>query len=111
MHRGFCQMPNYRRLHTQGGTFFFTVVAYNRRHILLDEPIRLALRSAVAELRKTLPFRNDAWVLLPEHMHCIWTLPPNDDNYPLRWALIKQRVTRAYREVYGEARQLSSSRL
>lgn len=104
-------MPNYRRLHTQGGTFFFTVVAYNRRRILLGEPIRLALRSAVTEMRKTLPFRNEAWVLLPDHMHCIWTLPPNDDNYPLRWALIKQEVTRVYREVYGEAWQLSPSRL
>jgi putative transposase len=104
-------MPNYRRLHIQGGTFFFTVVIYNRRRILLDEPIRLALRSAVTETRKTMPFRSDAWVLLPDHMHCIWTLPPNDDNYPLRWALIKQEVTRAYRKVYGEAQQLSLSRL
>ncbi len=103
-------MPNYRRLRIQGGTFFFTVVTYRRQHILLDEPIRLALRSAVTKVRKTLPFHNDAWVLLPDHMHCIWTLPHNDNDYPLRWALIKQEVTRVYREACGEVGQLSLSR-
>jgi putative transposase len=53
-------MPNYRRLRSQGGTFFFTVVTYHRQRILLDEAIRLALRFALIETRKTMPFHNDA---------------------------------------------------
>ena len=104
-------MSHYRRLRSQGGTFFFTVVTYHRRRMLLDALLRLALRSAVSKTRKILPFRNDAWVLLPDHMHCLWTLPASDADYSLRWTLIKQEVTRISREVYGEHHQLSLLRL
>lgn len=77
-------MPEYRRHYHKGGSYFFTVVTHQRQKILLNEDMRLALRESISEIRKTLPFKVDAWVLLPDHLHCIWTLPEGDDNYSLR---------------------------
>ena len=87
-------MPRYIRADTGGGTYFFTVVAFARRPILCEAPFRTALRQAVTETRQTLPFTIDAWVLLPDHMHCIWTLPENDADFGKRWGLIKRLVSR-----------------
>lgn len=53
------------------------------------------LREAVRRTRAERPFRIDAWVLLPDHLHCVWTLPPGDCDYATRWRLIKARVSRA----------------
>jgi REP-associated tyrosine transposase len=103
-------MPNYRRVRAQGGTFFFTVVTYQRQNILINEPARQALRFAVNEIRRSLPFLVDAWVLLPDHLHCIWTLPEGDDNYSLRWLLIKQSVSRRCAVAYRDRLRLSQSR-
>ena len=86
-------MPNYRRSR-HGSTFFFTVVSRQRRPILCDAAFRKALREALMEIRIDRPFRIDAWVLLPDHLHCIWTLPPDDINYPARWGWIKKEVTK-----------------
>lgn len=82
-------MPNYRRAETQGGTFFFTVVTYRRRLLFDHAEARQILREAVQEVRKRHPFTIDAWVVLPDHMHCIWTLPPDYANFSLRWNRIK----------------------
>ena len=79
-------MSDYRRSRARGGTFFFTVVTYQRKPLLLDAPVRHALRLAINETRKRLPFDINAWVLLPEHLHCLWTLPDADDNYSWRWS-------------------------
>jgi putative transposase len=62
-------MPRYRRADVPGATYFFTVVTYRRRPILCDEPVRAALRAAVAAVRAKHPFMIDAWVLLPDHLH------------------------------------------
>ena len=72
-------MSRYRRNTTPGGTWFFTLVAYNRRPILSDEPVRTALHDANVQTRMNRPFHIDAWVLLPDHLHCIWTLPDGDE--------------------------------
>ncbi len=69
-------MFRYRRADVPGGTYFFTVVTYRRRAILCDEPVRTALRDAIKIVRSRHPFTIDAWVLLPDHLHAIWTLPP-----------------------------------
>jgi putative transposase len=52
------------------------------------------LRNAVNFVRQNRPFTIDAWVLLPEHLHCVWTLPPNDTDYSTRWNLIKSRFSK-----------------
>ncbi len=87
-------MSEYRRAKTEGGTYFFTVVSYRRRNILCDGPIRAALKSAIQDVRSIHPFHIDAWVLLPDHLHCIWTMPVNDADFSLRWAMIKRSVSK-----------------
>jgi putative transposase len=52
------------------------------------------LRNAIRNTQTTHPFTIDAWVLLPDHLHCIWTLPPDDANIGVRWAMIKRFVTK-----------------
>jgi len=71
-----------------------TQVTYRRRRFLTDEEPRRWLRSAIEATRADHPFKIDAWVLLPDHLHCIWTLPQGDSGYATRWALIKGRFTK-----------------
>ncbi|MBI5014324.1 MAG: transposase [Deltaproteobacteria bacterium] len=89
-------MPNYRRCR-EGTTYFFTVVTHRRRPILCDTRSRRALRDAIADARAAHPFAIEAWVLLPEHLHCLWRLPDEDRDYSLRWALIKAGFTKRIR--------------
>jgi len=53
------------------------------------------LRNVVRDFRKKRPFVIDAWVVLPDHLHCIWTLPPGDDDFTNRCRLIKQGFSKA----------------
>lgn len=82
-------MLNYRRALVPGASWFFTVNLLERRgNDLLVRHID-ALRASVRRVHRVHPFTIDAWVVLPEHMHCVWTLPPGDAAYSLRWRLIK----------------------
>ena len=100
-------MPNYRRLKVEGATYFFTVCANKRRgNQLFVENIDL-LHQVFWEVRKDHPFVLDAIVILPDHLHCIWSLPAGDADYKMRWALIKAGFSRAI--PLGEKR--SSSRI
>jgi putative transposase len=81
-------MPDYRRNRVRGRTFFFTVNLLDRRSDLLVTQIGI-LREAVARVRAKAPFRIDAWVVLPDHMHCLWTLPHGDADFPGRWRAVK----------------------
>ena len=82
-------MTNYRRLWRAGGTYFFTVNLLQRRgNDLLTREIRL-LRDVVADVRRRHPFRIHAWVVLPDHLHCVIELPPGDHDFATRWRLIK----------------------
>lgn len=81
-------MPDYRRNRVPGGIYFFTVNLLDRNSDLLIAQIEV-LREAVRTVRGRAPFHIDAWVVLPEHMHCIWTLPPDDDDYSDRWRALK----------------------
>jgi REP element-mobilizing transposase RayT len=83
-YKGFL-MSRYRRTDLPGATYFFTVVTYRRRPILWNERVRVALRNAIKTVQSPYPFTIDAFVLLPDHLHCIWTLPPGDAAYPMRW--------------------------
>ena len=65
-------MPNYRRVLIPGITYFFTVVTYKRRKILVIPEGRHMLRYVVDEVRQLRPFTVCGWVLLPDHIHCIW---------------------------------------
>ena len=81
-------MPDYRRNRMPGGTYFFTVNLLERKSDLLVEYID-CLREAVRMVRFNQPFHIDAWVVLPDHMHCVWTLPDGDADYSSRWKAIK----------------------
>jgi len=68
-------VPDYRRFRVPGGTYFFTVNLLERRRTLLVDHVDI-LREAVRHVRARHPFHIDAWVVLPDHLHGIWTLPP-----------------------------------
>ena len=87
-------MPNYRRSRIPGATYFFTVNLLDRRSDLLVTEID-ALREAVRRTRQRSPFHIDAWVVLPDHMHCLWTLPEGDADYPGRWGAIKTAFSKS----------------
>jgi len=84
----------YRRAQVQGGTYFFTVVTYKRVKIFNRPENAALLRQAIEKVRKSYPFKIDAFVLLPEHFHCIWTLPQDDADFSTRWRLIKSNFSR-----------------
>ncbi|WP_228893796.1 REP-associated tyrosine transposase [Pseudoduganella aquatica] len=88
-------MPNYRRLYLPGGSYFFTVVTEQRRPILCELPLRAALKRAIASVRRKHPFHIAGMVLLPDHLHMIWTLPEGDSDFPLRVRLIKSHMSKA----------------
>jgi putative transposase len=87
-------MVFYRRNLVPGGTYFFTVTLADRRADWLIRDIQ-CVREAFRLARRKWPFEIDAVVVLPDHLHCIWTLPPDDVNYAHRWRLIKARFSRA----------------
>jgi len=83
----------YRRSNIGGGTYFFTVnLAERSGRLLVDHIARL--RDALSVVKQRHPFHIDAMVVLPDHVHAIWTLPPGDVDYPMRWMLIKSGFSR-----------------
>src|SRR5258708_3138750 len=86
-------MVFYRRNFIPGGTYFFTVALTDRKRDWLVRHINL-LRLAFRRAKRERPFTIDAIVVLPEHLHCVWTLPPGDADYSHRWRLIKARFSR-----------------
>jgi putative transposase len=87
-------MPEYLRPQITAARIFFTVALADRSSDLLVREVDI-LRKAVRQTQVERPFQIDAWVVLPDHMHCIWTLPHGDHDYPTRWRLIKSRFSRA----------------
>lgn len=103
-------MPTYVRAIVPGGTFFFTVVSNFRRPILTTPQGRASLRAAIEQTRVDHPFEIDASVLLPDHLHMIWTLPEGDADFSSRWRLIKSRFTIGYRVPGASGTGVSTSR-
>ena len=87
-------MPDYRRYRVPGGTYFFTINLLERRSDLLTRHIE-SLREAVRRTRAERHFHIDGWVVLPDHLHCVLTLPPGDDDFSNRIKAIKIRFVRA----------------
>jgi len=86
-------MANYLRPRIEGATIYFKVHLADRASTLLIDEID-RLRAAVGRTCRERPFHADAWVVLPSHMHCIWTLPDGDTDYATRWRVIKSRFSR-----------------
>jgi len=77
-----------------GGSYFFTVNLLDRRSDLLVSRIDV-LRTVVRRVRRLRPFHVDAWVVLPDHMHVVWTLPEGDVAFSARWQAIKMGFSKA----------------
>ena len=103
-------MPNYRRIKSNGGTYFITQITYQREPWLCSEIGRKALRKAIEKVRIKYPFSIDAFVLLPDHFHCLWTLPQTDADLSTRLRLIKTFVTKHYSNQLSIVRDISVSR-
>jgi putative transposase len=87
-------MVLYRRNLIAGGTFFFTVALHDRQACTLVQHVDL-LRAAYADVKAKHPFRTDAMVVMPDHLHAIWRLPAGDDDFSGRWRAIKAGFVRA----------------
>ena len=90
-------MSNYTRVQIPGATYFFTLVTFDRQPILTTPQARTVLRQAFRETRLHQPFQLDAICLLPNHLHCLWTLPNNDADFSGRWNRIKGLFSKHYR--------------
>ena len=83
----------YRRSRIEGTTYFFTVNTHNRERFLCTPENVELLRQAFRRTMQRHPLQIDAIVLLPDHLHCLWTLPEGDHNYSMRWRLIKKHFS------------------
>jgi putative transposase len=104
-------MSQYHRARTEGGSYFFTIVTYRRRPLLIHPQSRKLLREIVEQVRQEYPFIIDAWVLLPDHMHCVWTLPSDDSDYSKRWGLIKAGFSKQVGELFKREEWMNKSKL
>lgn len=82
------------RVRVKGGCYFFTVNLAERQGNDLWIRYIDTLRAAFRETRRDHPFTINGIVILPDHLHCLWRLPPDDDDFPTRWRLIKSRFSR-----------------
>ncbi len=89
-------MKRLRRNYVHVGTYFFSLVTHERRPILTTDLARRCLREAIQHQQARRPFKLCAIVLLPDHLHTIWQLPPGDCDYSLRWGQIKEHFTRQF---------------
>jgi REP-associated tyrosine transposase len=104
-------MSDYRRCYVPGGSYFFTVVTERRAGILANDKARDCLREAIRHCRQQLPFRVDALVMLPDHIHAIWTLPIVDCDYSKRWGIVKKHFTQTWLASGGTEQSVTASRL
>jgi putative transposase len=103
-------MPKYLRADVPGGTFFLTLVTYNRNPLFATEENISRLRTALATVKSEMPFNIEGAVVLPDHIHFLWTLPPGDADYPKRIGRLKVLFTRDLRGKGNLPQNVSASR-
>ncbi len=104
-------MPEYRRPYSPGASVFFTVLTHLRRPILTCDAALGFLRTVFHEEIAHHPFEIDAIVVLPNHLHCLWIMPPDDTQFSMRWSAIKGRFTELFLAGGGTEAPISVSRL
>jgi putative transposase len=88
------KMVNYRRAKIAGSTYYFTLTLRDRKSDLFVKHVDL-LREAMKNVHERQLFTINAIVIMPEHLHTIWTLPDGDIDYSGRWRSIKSQFTRS----------------
>src|ERR1700733_7572580 len=83
-------MSQYRRFYQSGGNYFFTLVTYYRYPFFKNLENVKKFKVAINKVKKKYPFSLNAIVVLPDHLHCLWKLPENDQDFSMRWRLIKR---------------------
>jgi len=104
-------MSEYRRSYVPGGTFFFTVVTESRAPLFSNEICRSLLSNVMRQCFLRYPVQVIAIVLLPDHLHTLWTLPPEDDDFSKRWGWIKKEFTKVWLASGGKELKQNASRL
>ena len=104
-------MSRYIRLRREGGLYFFTLVTHGRRPFLTSDLARACLREAWQTMRSRKSFDVVAVCILPDHLHCLWQLPENDNDFSGRWRKIKGDFTRLYLEKGGMEGPRTSSQI
>lgn len=104
-------MPQYIRSYTRGATYFFTLVAYERRPIFCENDFLKAFRKSVKQVQQQYPFEIIAWVQLPDHLHCMWRMTDDDTNYSQCWSRIKRLTTQACPQYHLSIHDLSGSKV
>jgi putative transposase len=103
-------MPRFHRYRVEGATYFFTVVVEGRRHIFAEPAARKCLGDLLRECHTRWPFTTDALVLLPDHLHALWTLPADDADYSRRWGWVKKEFTKWWLSNGGTEVAVSAAR-
>jgi putative transposase len=103
-------MSDYKRYFLPGGTYFFTLKTENNYPVFHDQNMVRLLGEIIRQQIKLNPFQNVAMVLLPDHLHAIWTLPPGDIKYSQRWAWIKKEFTKEYLSAGGVEQEVSTAK-
>jgi putative transposase len=101
----------YRRADVRSGTYFFTVNLAERKRMLLVDHMDI-LRAVIQKVKSMHPFRIVALVILPDHLHAVWTVPVGNCDYLTRWMLIKSGFSRQIPkdERRSESRQAKDER-
>lgn len=86
----------YRRASIPGASYFFTVVTQERRPIFDSAETVALFEAGLKHVKARHPFEIDAFVILPDHLHTIWTLPEGDADFSTRWRLIKEAFTKPF---------------
>jgi len=104
-------MSDYRRNLVPGGTYFFTVVTGGRAALFDSPSARRLLGSIFRRCLLRTPANVLAIVLLPDHLHCLWSLPSEDSNYSARWRWLKAEFTRHWLTLADSGHDLTASQV
>ena len=99
----------YRRAKIAGASYFFTVVTHGRLPIFNDAETVALFENALSRIKIRHPFDIDAFVILPDHIHIIWTLPEGDADFSLRWRLVKEAFTKRFVRAPNQANPTTRS--
>lgn len=104
-------MPQYIRVKITGGTYFLTIVTFQRRHIFKDKDNIHCFMNTLNQVQIQYPFVVEALVVLPDHLHVLCTLPKGDGDFSKRWGLIKANFSKKVKADWHREDLINSSRM